>query len=177
MSIISENEKLIEKFHPSRWHFWQIYLSAVISAAVAFGLLFFSAVFWAFGDIQIEGFGDFQIPTLFIIFLFTLGPLLVGFAELIRAAHTYYITDKRIIEGFSFLSRRFASTQYSRIQNIEMKQSLIERVVGIGDLEIHTAGYAAGSRPEIAFRGVKNPFQVKKIIVELKLKETSASAL
>lgn len=177
MPLLLENEKLIEKFHPSRWHFWRIYFSAVFSVALAFGLLFFSVVFADSGNFLIKGFGDVRIPTLVFVFLFALGPLLFGFAELIRVAHAFYITDKRVIEGFSFFTRRFASTQYSRIQNIEARQNLIERIVGIGDLEIYTAGYAAVNRPEIAFRGIKNPFRVKKIIIELKLKETSGPVL
>lgn len=173
MPVISENEKLIRKFHPSRWHFWQIYLVAGLAAIFASGLSFFPVVFRTFGNFEIEGFGNFQIPGLVIAMIFLFFPVLVGFAELLRLAHTYYITDKRVIEGFSFVSRRYISTSYARIQNSTVKQSLFGRVVGIGDLEFHTAGFGGESKPEIAFRGVVDPIGLKRIVDEIKLKEIS----
>ncbi len=171
MSIIFENEKLIKKFHPSRWHFWQMYFAAgIVPAAAAVSALFpgFLAVFGNRGGLP---FGALIVSASAV-----LGFMIFGLAEILRIAHTYYVTDKRIIEGFSFLSRRFVSTPHSRIQNFEVGQSLLGRVVNIGDLEFYTAG-SGGARPEIAFRGVKDPIYLKKIIGEIKLKEISAPAL
>ncbi len=105
---------------------------------------------------------------------FIIGIILIGFAELSRIMHTYYITDKEITEKFSFLSRRVISTSYSKIQNLELKQGLFERIVNIGDLEFYTAADFGGSkRPEIVFRGIKNPMEIKNIIAEIKPKESN----
>lgn len=103
---------------------------------------------------------------------FIIGIMIAGFAELSRIMHTYYIAEKEITEKFSFLSRRIISASYSKIQNLELKQGLFERMVNIGDLEFYTAADFKGSkRPEIVFRGIKNPLAIKNIIAEIKPKE------
>ena len=87
-------------------------------------------------------------------------PLII-IAEFVRRGHKYYITDKRVIHQFTFLSRRTSVVLYDKIQDIHFTQGIIERIFGLGKVYINTAGTHL---VEIVFRGVKNPVNVKRMI-------------
>lgn len=76
-------------------------------------------------------------------------------------------------QKFAFLSRRIASAQHPQIQNINLVQSLLARIVNIGDLEFQTAGWGQADKPEVYFFGVKEPMLLKNIINEAKLKSAA----
>ena len=167
MDILAENETLIKKLHPSRWYFWQLYF-------VGFLLLVFGALLPAFGPALKEAVAIDRAPEILalsdvFLFLFGLGSILV--VELLRIINIYYISDKRLIKEFIFLSRRVTSCYHSQVQNINSVQGIIERIAGIGNLEFHTAGWGQSNKPEICFFGVKDPMILKNIITEAKLKE------
>jgi len=92
---------------------------------------------------------------------FGLGFVLIIFTFFLRGAHTFYLTDKKVIHEFTFLSRKISSAPYERIQDLHLTQNLIERILNIGTLHINTAGT---SRMEIKLFGIKNPEEIKKII-------------
>ena len=96
-----------------------------------------------------------------LLFVFFIGILLIILAELMRRANTYYITNKRIIHEFTFLSRKISSTTYNKIQDIHMTQNIIERIFGIGTIHLNTAGTHF---IEIRFKGVKDPISVKRLL-------------
>jgi uncharacterized membrane protein YdbT with pleckstrin-like domain len=92
-----------------------------------------------------------------------LGILIIIFTELIRRANTFYITDKRVIREFTFLSRKISSTTYDKIQDIHMTQGITERIIGIGTIHINTAGTTFIG---LIFKGISNPISVKRMIEE-----------
>ena len=97
------------------------------------------------------------------LFMFFIGILIIILTELLRRANTYYITNKRVIHEFTFLSRKISSTSYDKIQDLHMSQNIIERIFGIGTIHINTAGTHF---IEIRFRGVKEPVSIKRMIEE-----------
>lgn len=166
MDIIAPDEKLIKKLHPSRWHFWQLYF-------VGFLLIIASFLLPAFNPIMEIALENMQLPQIsawldILPLIFGLGAILI--VELLRIVHIYYITDKRVIQEFCFLSRRATSCYHNQVQNINSVQGIIERVVDIGNLEFHTAGWGESNRPEISFRGVSEPMALKTLVAETKLK-------
>jgi len=170
MDILAPDEKLIKKIHPSRWYFWYFYLAGLFFLAMAAGFSFFTPLTeTAIKNIQIH-----QMTGWINFLLLVLGFGMMALVELLRIIRTYYISDKRIIEEFRFLSRRLTSTYYSQIQNINSVQGITERVVGIGNLEFHTAGWGESNRPEICFRGVKEPVFLKNTVIEVKIKLSAA---
>jgi len=154
--IVSSGEKLIKKIYPSRWYFWQNYL--------AIAILFIAVIFSLYLEIP----KNIKFGNWIVYFLLIIGFIAIGLTELLRKTHTYYITDENVIEEFSFLSRRVVSVPYSKIQNIDLIQDVLERIVNIGNLEFYTAG-VGDTEPEIAFRGIKNPFLIKNLIPKEKL--------
>jgi len=92
---------------------------------------------------------------------FIIGIVFIIMAELLRGANTYYITSKRVIHEYTLLSRKTSSASYDKIQDLHTSQNIIERIIGIGTIHINTAGTHF---VEIAFKGVSEPFSVKRMI-------------
>ncbi len=99
---------------------------------------------------------------LFTIFLLAIpGITYIWIIEGIRRGNKYYITNKRVIHQFKFISRKTSSTIYNKLQDIHFTQGIIERIFGIGKIHLNTAGTNV---VEIVFKGIKNPVGVKRII-------------
>jgi len=168
VDIIAPDENLIKKLHPSRWYFWQFYF-------IGFFLIFAGLIFPAFAPL-IEEAAFPQIPELskilsgtnIALFLFGLGAILI--VELFKAINTYYVTDKRIVQEYRFLIRRVVSCDHFKIQNINVTQGVIERIVDIGDLDFQTAGWGQSDTAEISFHGVKDPMAIRALAAESKMK-------
>lgn len=74
-----------------------------------------------------------------------------------RRATTYTITDQRLTIQLGLLSRELHETQLVRVQNVASRQSLLERMLGIGTVDFDTAG---GAGFDFAFRGVADPREI-----------------
>lgn len=102
------------------------------------------------------------------IFFAIIGIPLIVISEFYRRGNTYYLTNKRVIHQFTFLSRQTSSALYGKIQDIHFTQNLIERIFGIGKVHINTAGTIV---IEIIFKGVQDPVNVKRMIEEHMIKK------
>jgi len=82
--------------------------------------------------------------------------LVVVFDFLRRAAIDYMITTHRIRIRRGILSRREQSTVIEKVQNINTNQSLLDRVLRVGDVDFDTAGTDV-SQADFVFEGIANP--------------------
>jgi len=73
---------------------------------------------------------------------------------LLRVRTTYSITNRRLTIEKGLLSRELHQTRLERIQNVNSRQSLLQRVLRVGTLDFDTAGEAEF---DFAFRGVADP--------------------
>ena len=81
--------------------------------------------------------------------------LLIG---LIRRVSTHYtVTDRRLHIRRGILSRTEQHTTIDRVQNVETRQTLFERVLRIGTVDFDTA---ASDDSVFAFVGIATPKQV-----------------
>jgi uncharacterized membrane protein YdbT with pleckstrin-like domain len=80
-----------------------------------------------------------------------------------RSTTRYSVTDDRIHIRTGIVSRREHSTQLGRIQNVNVTQSLFQRLLGIGDVDWDTAGTEVISS-DFTFRGVDDPSQLARIV-------------
>lgn len=71
-----------------------------------------------------------------------------------RLATTYTITNRRLTIRFGVLSREHHETRLERVQNVNSRQRLLERMLGIGTVDFDTAG---GAAYDFSFRGVEDP--------------------
>ena len=78
--------------------------------------------------------------------------LLVGVAR--RASTRYVVTDRRLYIKRGILGRTEQHTTIDRVQNVETRQSLWERVLRLGTVDFDTAGT---DDSQFAFEGIASP--------------------
>lgn len=131
---MDDTEKIIKKFHPHPFSFLGFYLGGIILMILSF---FFSWPFFAIGFLA----------------------LILG--EVVRRAETFYIFENGVARGYKLLSTSREFAEYEKIQNLEVNQSFIDNILGIGNIKVDTAG---GDGAEVKFYGIGNPYAIEKII-------------
>jgi uncharacterized membrane protein YdbT with pleckstrin-like domain len=81
--------------------------------------------------------------------------VLVGFIK--RIATDYVITDRRLHIKRGIISRTIQETRLVRVQNVNYNQSVLQRILQIGDVDFDTA---AGDDYNFVFAGVAQPEDV-----------------
>jgi uncharacterized membrane protein YdbT with pleckstrin-like domain len=81
--------------------------------------------------------------------------LLVGFVK--RVATTYTITNHRLNIKRGIVSREIQETRLERVQNVNYRQSVYQRLMQIGDVDFDTA---ATDDYNFVFAGVADPGDV-----------------
>jgi len=138
---LSPGERIIFQGHPSWRAILGFYLKGILVAALA------GVVFKIFGT---------SGGTVFLVVLLIVGvTVLVGFVK--RVATTYTITDRRLNIRRGIVSREVQETRLERVQNVNYKQSIYQRLVQVGDVDFDTA---AGDDFNFIFYGVADPGQV-----------------
>jgi uncharacterized membrane protein YdbT with pleckstrin-like domain len=85
--------------------------------------------------------------------------MLVGFLK--RVGTTYKVSDRRLWIRRGIVSRSVQETRIDRVQNVHTKQSLFERILGVGTLDFDTA---AGDDYDFSFRGVADPEGISQVV-------------
>jgi uncharacterized membrane protein YdbT with pleckstrin-like domain len=88
-------------------------------------------------------------------------PLLIG---ILRIYNVRYVLDKNGLEarvGILGLNQKTTRVRYTDIRSAESDQTLLERFLNIGDVEV---GTAATSQIEIIFSGVSAPQKLQTVI-------------
>jgi uncharacterized membrane protein YdbT with pleckstrin-like domain len=138
--------KIIGRLH------WSIYGRGVLVLAVALGALIVSATLpdpaWQPGIRVASG----VIGMLGIVLLLT--------AWVRRVATEIVVTDRRVIFKRGLLSRRTVEMNVSKIEAVDVEQSLAGRIWGYGTLMIRGTG--AGFEP---LEGVGSPLNIRNAIV------------
>ena len=78
-----------------------------------------------------------------------------------RLATTYTITNRRLTIDIGLLSRALHETRLERVQNVNTRQSVLERMLRVGTVDFDTAGSADF---DFAFRGVDNPREIVRTV-------------
>jgi uncharacterized membrane protein YdbT with pleckstrin-like domain len=138
---LSPGEQVIFQGHPSWRAILGFYLKGILVAAVL-GVL--AKLFGA------------EDGTVFLIVLAAIGlTVLIGFVK--RVATTYTITDRRLNIKRGIISREVQETRLERVQNVNYRQSVYQRVMQIGDVDFDTA---ATDDYNFVFAGVADPGDV-----------------
>jgi uncharacterized membrane protein YdbT with pleckstrin-like domain len=93
--------------------------------------------------------------------LFALGLLTLLYRHF---SWTFSIDDSTIESTNGIVARDVNSIRIEDVRNINVKQSIIQRILFIGDVEFSSAG---GSGIEVAFCGVSRPMEVKNLLQSL----------
>ncbi|HET6847979.1 MAG TPA: PH domain-containing protein [Gaiellales bacterium] len=150
---VLQGESVVWKGHPS-WKALLLYylkwtLVSLIPAAIWVGL-----------DRAMSGPPS---PTIFAA-LTLLGLILTYIGGWIKRATTHYtVTDNRIHIRTGLVSRREHSTQLSRVQNVNVTQTIMQRLLGIGDVDWDTAG-TEEAESDFRFVGIEDPSSLVRIV-------------
>jgi uncharacterized membrane protein YdbT with pleckstrin-like domain len=138
---LSPGEQVIFEGHPSWRAILGFYLKGILVAAIV-GVI--AKLF------------DAGSGTVFLIVLVIIGlTVLIGFVK--RVATTYTITDRRLNIKRGIVSREIQETRLERVQNVNYRQSVYQRLMQIGDVDFDTA---AGDDYNFIFAGVADPGDV-----------------
>jgi uncharacterized membrane protein YdbT with pleckstrin-like domain len=83
-------------------------------------------------------------------------------AGLVKRKRTLYtITTQRLTIRAGLLARDVQETRLDRIQNVNCRQSVLERILGVGTVDFDTA---AGAQYSFSFRGLARPDEVVRTV-------------
>jgi uncharacterized membrane protein YdbT with pleckstrin-like domain len=88
--------------------------------------------------------------------------LLVGWLK--RVDTLYLVTSKRIHIRQGILSKRDQSTTHERIQNVNTSQGMLDRMLGIGNVDFDTAGT---DDFDFTFAGVRDPAGLARLVASV----------
>ena len=77
-----------------------------------------------------------------------------------RYSWAYTINGETIESREGLIARKVKSIRVQDLRNINVNQTLFQRIMGVGDVEFSSAG---GSGIEVVFRGVDKPLEVKAL--------------
>ena len=83
--------------------------------------------------------------------------VLAGFIR--RVAITYTVTNRRLHIRRGIIARNTQEAKLSRVQNVNTRQSVIERLLQVGTVDFDTAG-SGESEANFAFVGVNDPLDM-----------------
>lgn len=139
---LSPDEQVIFQGHPSWRAILGFYLKGILVAAII-GVI-----------AKLAGASS---ATVFLIVLAVIGvTVLVGFVK--RVATVYTITNRRLNIKRGIISREVQETRLERVQNVNYRQTVYQRVMQIGDVDFDTA--ATDETNDFIFSGVANPEDV-----------------
>jgi len=74
---------------------------------------------------------------------------------------TVIVTTKRTVHRVGIIARDSSEVQHDDVRNLQIDQSILERILGIGDIAISSSGQ---DDMEIVAAGVPNPERIAKVI-------------
>lgn len=99
-------------------------------------------------------------PLLFILLLISVvGILGIGVWWLVNKSERLAVSDKEILLERGILNRQRTRLNLSSIRTVRITQSLFQRMFGVGNIEI----FSAGDYAEIAIRGMPHPDRVQAL--------------
>lgn len=148
-NLIPAGERVVAEVHPSPltiplWHHWAL-AACLLIALVA----------WALERFVTPG-GELS-PTATMVRIVLAVMVWLVLSSLDVGVRRYIITDKRLIVRVGVFARMVVDMPLSRVQHSVWTQGAAQRVLGIGDVIVSSAGVDA---PPVVFAGVGNPAAV-----------------
>ena len=153
---MAPRDELIWQGNPSWKGMATWYFKYFLFAIVAIGILY---ILQAAGAISF-----------FLFFVFSLGILggIWGWGQLVRKTTIYTITRQRVSEKRGILNTVKEQAKMSKITNITVERKLIERILGIGRINIDTAADQHND-DILKWWGIQDPYSIEGIIDGLRL--------
>ncbi len=134
-----------------------VFLIAVV--AIVMSLAGMSVSGFSLNETMILGPASLLIWACGITLLMIVG--IVGYWTLLSQFTTLTVTDNRTIYKRGLLSRETSEVQHDDVRNIQLQQSFVERLLGIGDVSISSSGQGD---LEVVARRLPNPGRIIELI-------------
>ena len=142
--IPSGPEKKIWEGHPSGLYYLGYWISGILLLLFAIS----SVLFTAEAGARMCGFIVWFLPGFFLII----------YAILDQKTRTFTHTSRRVMAKGGIISRKNDEVAIGDIRSIHMRQGIVERLFGLGTVQIASAGTAG---IEVEFKGIQNPAKVR----------------
>ena len=140
-----ENEQVIYEGRPSWRSILGFYIVGLIAVAIAAGV----------GFLVGEAAGAAIVGVVAFVLL-----LLVGWLK--RISTRYAITDRRLRIQRGIVSRNIEEARLERVQNVNVRQSVLERLLQVGTVDFDTASNRADDT--FQFRGIADPGEITRLV-------------
>lgn len=100
---------------------------------------------------------------LLLIFLVPAGRIAWGFLS--WRMNVYVLTNRRVIESTGVLSKRVSDSSLEKLTDIVLKQSILGRMLGYGDIVVLTAAAGAGINH---LKQIRKPMEFKTQMLDAK---------
>lgn len=142
---VAGSEKILMRVHPAMFRkhpLWFLFYVMMIVGG------FLAALWWGSTS------GSEPMGTLGFAALGILGVVLLGLWWIQVRFATLTVTTKRTIYRTGIISRNTSEVRHDDVRNLQMNQSVFERIFGVGDIAISSAGQ---SGLEIVAEAIPNP--------------------
>ncbi|MGB2850085.1 MAG: PH domain-containing protein [Solirubrobacterales bacterium] len=148
---LGPGEQFVFEGHPS----WRSILDFYAKGALATGVLAALVALW--GKVIGDGVNEGLVTVVILV-----GAAIVALAGLLkRVATRYSITNKRLHIKRGIVSRVVQETRLSRVQDVSYSQSLLQRLLQIGDVDFDTASNDSNT---FVFTGVADPGEIVEAV-------------
>jgi uncharacterized membrane protein YdbT with pleckstrin-like domain len=153
VTVTEPGEQVFFHGHPSWLSMPGLYVKGLVGALIA-GVLagLASAGTASTGKVH----SGWVIVAVFVVFALV---SLRGYLRRLRT--TYTITDRRLAIGTGLFSRAVHEARLERVQNVYSRQTMLERLLGVGTVDFDTA---AGADFDFTFRGVADPRELARTV-------------
>ncbi len=148
---LQQGEEIIFEGHPSWRATLAFYLKGEL-AAIAIGAAFAGLTSVLGGRAKV-------FEAILITVAVAVLVLAIGFVK--RYATTYTVTSRRLNIRRGIIARKVQETRLERVQNVNYSQSLLQRILQVGDVDFDTA---AGDDYNFIFAGVSEPEEVVEAV-------------
>ena len=148
-------ERIVFEGHPSWRALLAFYIGGVGGAAVL-GVI--AGLIWGF--------------TVGLLVGVVLVAAVLAFGLVKRMSTTYLVSTQRLYIRRGILARAAQQTRIDRVQNVNTRQTMIDRIVRVGTVDFDTAGT---DDSEFRFVGIANPSAVARA-VDVAQREAAAAA-
>jgi uncharacterized membrane protein YdbT with pleckstrin-like domain len=159
---LRSGENVIFEGHPSWRAILGFYFKWVLAGALAGGI---AALVTAIG-----GGVDAGVVSISVAAFVAVG-IIVGLIK--RVATTYSISNQRLHIKRGIVSRHIQQTRIERVQNVNITQSVLHRILQVGKVDFDTAGT---DDADFSFDGVSQPEKVMKAVEQAQHEASLAGA-
>ncbi len=148
-----------EKIRYTERHHWIFFVAEmlrwILFAAAVLALIIVLRVWW----LPDAGW----VWWLLLIFVVPAGRIAWGFLS--WRMNVYVLTNRRVVESTGVLSKRVSDSSLEKLTDIVLKQSILGRMLGYGDIVVLTAAAGAGINN---LKQIRDPMEFKTQMLDAK---------